>query len=100
MKSGTLVSQDTLMQRWAQMWPYHVLLPILASTTPKMFKFTGKSLRELASNTYDLEKNAFVFHTNNTFVLEKYRGKSKLIGDKDKGNCSLMIPDIKENEPN
>lgn len=49
--------------------------------------------------TDDLEKNAFVFHTNNAFVLEKYRGKTKLIGNKDKGNCTLVIQDIRENEP-
>lgn len=51
-------------------------------------------------NTDDIDKNSFVFHTNDTFVLEKYRGKTKLIGNKDKGNCSLMIQGIKENEPN
>lgn len=51
-------------------------------------------------DTDDIDKNSFVFHTNDTFVLEKYRGKTKLIGNKDKGNCSLMIQGIKENEPN
>lgn len=48
----------------------------------------------------ELDKNAFIFHPNNTFVLEKYRGKTKLTGDKDEGSCSLMIQDINENEPN
>nr|XP_046255370.1 sialoadhesin-like isoform X1 [Scatophagus argus] len=46
------------------------------------------------------DQNAFIFHKNDTFVLEKYKGKTKLIGNKDKGNCSLMIKDIQENEPN
>lgn len=49
--------------------------------------------------TDDLDVNAFVCHTNDTFVLEKYRGKTKLIGNKDKGNCTLVIQDIRENEP-
>lgn len=49
--------------------------------------------------TDDNEKNAFVFHTNDNFVLEKYRGKTKLIGNKDKGNCTLVIQDIREDEP-
>lgn len=47
----------------------------------------------------DADKNAFVFHTNDTFVLEKYRTKTKLIGDKTHGNCSLRIQNIVDNEP-
>ncbi|XP_068592648.1 sialic acid-binding Ig-like lectin 10 [Cebidichthys violaceus] len=45
-------------------------------------------------------RNAFVFHPNNTLVLEKYRGKTKLIGNESKGNCSLKIFDIMNNEQN
>lgn len=44
------------------------------------------------------EKNAFVFHPNDTFVHDTYRGKNKLTGNKDKGNCSLMIQDIKKSD--
>ncbi|XP_044065397.1 sialic acid-binding Ig-like lectin 10 isoform X2 [Siniperca chuatsi] len=51
-------------------------------------------------NINDNDKNAFVFHTNETFVVEKYKGKTKLTGDKVKGNCSLKIQNIMENEPN
>lgn len=39
-------------------------------------------------------KGKFVFHTNDSKVLERYRGKTKLIGNKDQGNCSLMIQNI------
>ncbi|CAI5662716.1 uncharacterized protein LOC100707044 isoform X2 [Oreochromis niloticus] len=42
----------------------------------------------------DKHKWAFVFNTNNDCVLEKYRGKTKLIGDQNKGNCSLQITNI------
>lgn len=46
----------------------------------------------------DLDKNAFVYHTNDTWVMERYRGKTSIIGNKDKGNCSLMIRDVHHNE--
>lgn len=49
--------------------------------------------------TGDADLNAFVFHTNANFVLKKYRGKTKLIGNKNEGNCTLVIQDIRENEP-
>ncbi|XP_068180763.1 uncharacterized protein [Antennarius striatus] len=48
----------------------------------------------------DNDKNIFIFHPNDTFVLEKYRGKTKLCGNKDKGSCCLIIQNIKENELN
>ncbi|XP_056300836.1 uncharacterized protein LOC130213334 [Pseudoliparis swirei] len=51
-------------------------------------------------NTFDNDPNAFVFHPNDTLVLEKYRGKTKLIGNKSKGDCSLKICDITDNVPN
>ncbi|XP_034409174.1 uncharacterized protein LOC117745169 isoform X2 [Cyclopterus lumpus] len=51
-------------------------------------------------NTFDKDPNAYVFHPNDTFVLEKYRGKTKLIGNKSKGDCSLTIYNIKDNVPN
>lgn len=46
----------------------------------------------------DKDRNAFVFNPNNHCVLEKYRGKTKLIGDPNKGNCSLQITDITDIE--
>lgn len=42
--------------------------------------------------------NTYVFHANEKYVLEKYRGKTKLIGKKEEGNCSLMIQDIREED--
>ncbi|XP_027142196.1 uncharacterized protein LOC104932371 isoform X2 [Larimichthys crocea] len=40
------------------------------------------------------DQNAFVYHKNETFVLEKYRGKTSLIGDIKKRNCTLKIRNI------
>lgn len=57
-----------------------------------------KTLDKSSFNTYDNDKNAFAFHTNDTFVLEKYRGRTSLIGDKLKENCSLQIKNITESE--
>ncbi|XP_078109369.1 uncharacterized protein LOC144519808 isoform X1 [Sander vitreus] len=51
-------------------------------------------------NTFDKDRNAFVFHPNDTFVLEKYRGKTKLSGNKAKGDCTLKIFNVSEYEPN
>lgn len=47
----------------------------------------------------DKDPNPFVYHTNDTFVLEMYRGKTMLIGNKSNGNCSLKILNVMENEP-
>lgn len=46
----------------------------------------------------DNDRNAFVYHTNDSLVLDRYRGKTSIIGIKDKGNCTLMIQDINQNE--
>ncbi|XP_054478311.1 uncharacterized protein LOC129110154 [Anoplopoma fimbria] len=51
-------------------------------------------------NTFDNDHNAFVFHPNNTYVLEKYRGKTELIGNKSEGNCSLKIFNVMDNVQN
>ncbi|XP_028435366.1 uncharacterized protein LOC114556573 isoform X1 [Perca flavescens] len=48
----------------------------------------------------DKDLNAFVFHPNDTYVLEKYRGKTKLTGNKNKGDCTLKIFNISEYVPN
>ncbi|KAM4580516.1 uncharacterized protein PAE49_005334 [Odontesthes bonariensis] len=59
------------------------------------WKTQGKS--ECSKN--DNDRSAFVFHPQDSCVVPKYRGKTKLIGDKLKGNCSLLITDIREGEP-
>lgn len=46
------------------------------------------------------ETNAFVFHSNKTCVIEKYRGKTKLIGNAVEGNCTLRIQNITAFENN
>ncbi|XP_038568468.1 uncharacterized protein LOC119898330 isoform X1 [Micropterus salmoides] len=59
-----------------------------------------KKLEKSKFNINDKDKNAFIFHTNDTYVLDKYKGKTMLIGDKDKGNCSLKIMKIMERMQN
>ncbi|XP_029307047.1 LOW QUALITY PROTEIN: uncharacterized protein LOC115021058 [Cottoperca gobio] len=49
--------------------------------------------------TDDNELNAFVFHPNDIFVLEKYRGRTKLTGNISNGDCSLKIFNFMDNEP-
>ncbi|KAM8870071.1 uncharacterized protein AB9W97_017092 isoform 2-T2 [Spinachia spinachia] len=51
-------------------------------------------------NTFDNDQNAYIFHPNETFVLEKYRGRTRLIGDKGEGICSLKIFNITASDPN
>lgn len=40
----------------------------------------------------------YVFHGNASKVLEMYRGKTKLIGNKDRGNCGLLIQNISQED--
>ncbi|XP_035018737.2 sialic acid-binding Ig-like lectin 5 isoform X4 [Hippoglossus stenolepis] len=58
------------------------------------WKKPGKS----SFNTGDKDTNQFVFHTNEKLVEKKYRGRTKLIGEKDNGNCSLRIQNVMDNE--
>lgn len=58
-----------------------------------------KKFEKSKFNTFDNDQNGFVYHTNYTFVLEKYRGKTTLIGNEAEGSCSLEIRNIMENEP-
>ncbi|XP_017281973.1 uncharacterized protein LOC108241975 [Kryptolebias marmoratus] len=55
-----------------------------------------KTVGKRECNEDDIDKNAFVFHPNNSCVLQMYREKTKLIGDIAKENCSLLIKDIQE----
>ncbi|XP_031708461.1 uncharacterized protein LOC116386421 [Anarrhichthys ocellatus] len=71
--------------------------PLYQTESVKVYwkKREGSNFDSITNN-----KNPYVFHPNNTLVLEKYRGKTKLIGDESKGNCSLKINGIRHNEPN
>ena len=51
-------------------------------------------------DTHDNDKQAFIFHPNDTFVLEKYRKRTTLIGNKNEQNCSLRITNVTENVQN
>ncbi len=46
------------------------------------------------------DKNAFVSHPNESFVLEQYKGKTTLVGNIAERNCTLKIEKIQDNEPN
>ncbi|CAJ1061633.1 uncharacterized protein LOC117813761 [Xyrichtys novacula] len=46
----------------------------------------------------DNSQNEFVFHKNKTFVLERYREKTKLVQDKGNKDCSLKIQDVTDND--
>ncbi|XP_061772010.1 uncharacterized protein LOC133562120 isoform X2 [Nerophis ophidion] len=48
-------------------------------------------------NTYDRDPNAFIFHPNRTFVLEKYRGKTQLLPQGNSKSCTLRISDFIDN---
>ncbi|XP_061920215.1 uncharacterized protein LOC133660658 [Entelurus aequoreus] len=48
-------------------------------------------------NTYDRDVNAFIFHPNRTFVLEKYRGKTQLLPQGNSKSCTLRISDFMDN---
>ncbi|XP_061632004.1 uncharacterized protein LOC133479284 isoform X1 [Phyllopteryx taeniolatus] len=45
-------------------------------------------------NTYDRDRNAFLYHPNNTFVVKKYQGKTSLIGMGNDRSCTLGITNL------
>ncbi|MEQ2274384.1 hypothetical protein XENORESO_019980, partial [Xenotaenia resolanae] len=47
----------------------------------------------------DNDKKAFAFHPDWTCVDFNFTNRTKLIGNKSKGNCSLQIFNIREGEP-
>lgn len=47
----------------------------------------------------DKDNRAFIFHPNDSYVIEEYRGRTKLIGNKTAGYCSLQILNITKNVP-
>ncbi|XP_028281645.1 uncharacterized protein LOC114448709 [Parambassis ranga] len=46
----------------------------------------------------DKDTNAFIYHPNELCVVEKYRRRTLLEGDKARGSCSLKILNITSNE--
>ncbi|XP_049902618.1 myelin-associated glycoprotein-like isoform X2 [Epinephelus moara] len=48
----------------------------------------------------DNNKHAFIFHPDDSNVIEEYRGRTKLIGNKTAGNCSLQILNVTKNVAN
>ncbi|XP_053743366.1 uncharacterized protein LOC128771722 isoform X2 [Synchiropus splendidus] len=65
------------------------------STDIKLFWKKSKTKNHFPHK--DMDRNAFVYHPNNSFVMPKYRGKTSLLGQGN--NCSLKIQNIQEIEP-
>lgn len=47
----------------------------------------------------DMDKEAFIFHTNSTCVHDHYKGRTRLTGDPARGDCTLLIMNVTETEP-
>ncbi|KAL0985012.1 hypothetical protein UPYG_G00151820 [Umbra pygmaea] len=45
-------------------------------------------------NISDEDKNAFIYHPNKSMVSKRFQSRTELIGDINKGNCSLKIKTI------
>uniref|UniRef100_A0A1A8C390 Uncharacterized protein n=4 Tax=Nothobranchius TaxID=28779 RepID=A0A1A8C390_NOTKA len=69
-------------------------IPSTSNFTAVYWKTDGES--ECSKN--DNDRKAFVYHPNRSCVLEKYKTKTKLIGDGAKGNCTLQIYNVQESE--
>lgn len=63
--------------------------PILA-----YWKRLGKTKLTINDN----DKNEFLYHPNNTFVIKSFQNRTKLTGNVTKGNCSLNIKGIEEGD--
>ncbi|RVE62525.1 hypothetical protein OJAV_G00157790 [Oryzias javanicus] len=51
-----------------------------------------------ACSKTDNDREAFVFHPNETCVLPRFKGRTRLIGSEKSGNCSLQILNIEKGE--
>ncbi|XP_010883321.1 uncharacterized protein LOC105019103 [Esox lucius] len=49
-------------------------------------------------NINDKDKKEFLFHPNKTMVIKSFQGRTTLIGDISKGNCSLKIEKIENGD--
>ncbi|XP_060906804.1 uncharacterized protein LOC132984136 isoform X2 [Labrus mixtus] len=56
-----------------------------------------KKFQMSSFNTKDNDKYAFIYHKNDTYVLEKYRGRTELKNE-GSGDCSLEIKNVTEND--
>ncbi|KAM9806694.1 myeloid cell surface antigen CD33-like isoform 1-T1 [Syngnathus typhle] len=45
-------------------------------------------------NTFDRDRHAFIYHPNSTFVVERYQGKTRLLGKKSEKSCTLRIQEL------
>lgn len=97
-------------QRWEVNVPRHITaVPGSNLTIPCSFTYPAKHhtehvqlywklLKRSHFKTNDKDPNAFLFHPNETFVTEKYRGRTQVSGNKGNGSCSLKIWRIVDRE--
>ncbi|KAI4904647.1 hypothetical protein NFI96_019431 [Prochilodus magdalenae] len=58
------------------------------------WKAIGKG--EVETKSFD--KRAFIFHPNDSFVLKRFRGRTRLLGNVSDGNCSLFISNTQSSD--
>ncbi|CDR00732.1 unnamed protein product [Oncorhynchus mykiss] len=57
-----------------------------------------KRLGNTKLNINDNDKNEFLYHPNNTFVIKSFQNRTNMTGNVTKGNCSLNIKRIEEGD--
>ncbi|XP_038850581.1 uncharacterized protein LOC120048567 [Salvelinus namaycush] len=76
--------------------PCNVTYPPSPSKEPiqAYWKRLGKTKLKINEN----DKNEFLYHPNNTFVIKSFQNRTNLTGNVTKGNCSLNIKRIEEGD--
>ncbi|XP_029572873.1 uncharacterized protein LOC115164480 [Salmo trutta] len=68
------------------------------SPSKELIQAYWKRLGTTKLNINDNDKNEFLYHPNNTFVIKSFQNRTKLTGNVAKGNCSLNIKGIEEGD--
>ncbi|XP_029593899.1 uncharacterized protein LOC115177342 isoform X2 [Salmo trutta] len=76
--------------------PCNVTYPPSPSKEPIQAYWKRKGNIKL--NINDNDKNEFLYHPINTFVIKSFQNRTKLTGNVTKGNCSLNIKGIEEGD--
>ncbi|XP_041726793.2 uncharacterized protein LOC121556973 [Coregonus clupeaformis] len=76
--------------------PCNVTYP--TSPSKKPIQAYWKRLGPTELNITDNDKNEFLYHPNNTFVIKSFQTRTMLIGNVSKGNCSLEIKRIQNGD--
>lgn len=76
--------------------PCNVTYPPSPSKEPILAYWKRLGKTKLTIN--DNDKNEFLYHPNNTFVIKSFQNRTNLTGNVTKGNCSLNIKGIEEGD--